>query len=210
MSQIAIDIVNYGATPRESEFFAKVPENVQGKVFYYCVKHDYVFMPEQFTDTGNVRRRGGYYDETGQYYENLRIIDEDADGIITCEYCGKDIKLNDNSDILITLKCPHCDAGLEYLKEEKTKTVSKKVDLAEIERPVEKEEAIYKDRFRSSIEDAPRREKKSGKSDDFINNPVGGMFFLLLFSALVFAGVCFLMGCGSSLVNSIINTIKNL
>lgn len=193
MSQIAIDIVNYGATPRESEFFAKVPENVQGKVFYYCVKHDYVFMPEQFTDTGNVRRRGGYYDETGQYYENLRIIDEDADGIITCEYCGKDIKLNDNPDILITLKCPHCDAGLEYLKEEKTKTVSKKVDLAEIERPVEKEEAIYKDRFRSSIEDAPRQNKKDvdiiGK---ILSNPVGGMIFLLLCGFLFFVALFFM------------------
>lgn len=193
MSQIAIDIVNYGATPRESEFFAKVPENVQGKVFYYCVKHDYVFMPEQFTDTGNVRRRGGYYDETGQYYENLRIIDEDADGIITCEYCGKDIKLNDNPDILITLKCPHCDAGLEYLKEKKTKTVSKKVDLAEIERPVEKEEAIYKDRFRSSIEDAPRQNKKDvdiiGK---ILSNPVGGMIFLLLCGFLFFVALFFM------------------
>ena len=207
---MAIDIMSYSATKRESAFFELIPEDATDRIFYHCVNHDYVYMPENFIDKNDVRRRGGYYDETGKYYPFLKIIKEDADGIITCEYCGKDIKLNDNPDILITLKCPHCDAGLEYLKEEKTKTVSKKVDLAEIERPVEKEEAIYKDRFRSSIEDAPRREKKSGKADDFINDPVGGMIFLLLFSALVFVGVCFLMGCGSSLVNSIINTIKNL
>ncbi len=197
MSQIAIDIVNYGATQRESEFFAKIPENVQGKVFYYCVKHDYVFMPEQFTDTGNVRRRGGYYDETGQYYENLRIIDEDADGIITCEYCGKDIKLNENPDILITLKCPHCDAGLEYLREEKIETVAKKVDMAEIELPVMKEEPIYKDLFRSSIDDAPRQNKKDvdiiGK---ILSNPVGGMIFLLLCGFLFFVALFFMVFFG--------------
>lgn len=181
MSQIAIDIVNYGATPRESDFFAKVPENVQGKVFYYCVKHDYVFMPEQFTDTENVRRRGGYYDETGQYYENLRIIDEDADGIITCKYCGKDIKLNDNPDILITLKCPHCDAGLEYLREGKIETVAKKVDLAEIERPVAKEEAIYKDRFelKKSFEQYERdaRREKAGR---FFANPIVSIILIVI------------------------------
>ena len=110
---MAIDILSNSTTKRESAFFEQIPKDAADCIFYYCVNHDYVYIPENFIDKNDVRRRGGYYDETGKYYPFLKIIKEDADGIITCKYCEKEIVLLEQPDTLITLKCPHCDASLE-------------------------------------------------------------------------------------------------
>ena len=119
-----------------------------------------------------MRRRGGYYDETGKYYPFLKIIKEDADGIITCKYCEKEIVLLEQPDTLITLKCPHCDASLEYLSEEIVQKASSKVNLAEIERPRVKEEPIYKDKFKLGKSFSQyEQEYKWSKVKDFLSEP---------------------------------------
>ncbi len=200
MNQIAIDMVRVGETKRNSVFFAQIPENVQGKVFYFCMNHDYVFVPEHFTDTENVKRRSGYYDETGKFYNNLRIIEEDEDGIITCKYCENKIDFTENPQLLLTLKCPHCDAGLEYLKEEKREKVKKKVDVAEIEHYV-KEEAVYKDKFKYSKSfEQYEEEYKKNRVQEFLSKPAVKMV-LLIVPALVFIALFpFIMLYGVSMI----------
>ncbi len=180
MGKTAIDIVSTGQIKREADFFERIPEDVKDKVFYYCVNHDYVYVPEHFTDLENVRRKSGYYDETGKYYSNLRIIDEDRDGCITCKYCGNTTDLREKPEILQTLKCPHCDAGLEYLKEEAKENINKKVDLTEIERPPKKD-AIYKDNFKykKSFEQYEKEYKKN-KVAEFFAHPAVKMLLLIL------------------------------
>lgn len=191
---MAIDILSNSTTKRESTFFEQIPKDATDRIFYHCVNHDYVYMPENFIDKNDVRRRGGYYDETGKYYPFLKIIKEDADGIITCKYCEKEIILVEQPDVLITLKCPHCDASLEYLSEETVQTSSQKVDLTEIERPRLQEEPIYKDRFKlnKSFREYERDYARYGKRD-FWSKPsnvvalilYGGSFLLIAIYAIV-------------------------
>ncbi len=149
MSQIAIDILNNKKNMRESVFFDKIQETTEGKILYQCKNHDYVYVPAHFEDADGVRRRGGYYDETGKYYQQLRIIAEDEDAVITCKYCGHTVDLRVNSEVLHDLKCPNCDAVLEYVVEKKIGTAPKYVNVSEIKRPEVKVEATHKDKFKT-------------------------------------------------------------
>ncbi len=165
MNQIAIDILRNSERKRESVFLDKIPETAEGKVFYQCKIHDYVYVPVNFEDADGVRRRAGYYDETGKFYQRLHIIAEGEDAVITCKYCGHTVDLRVNSEVLHDLKCPNCDAVLEYVVEKKIGTATKYVNVSEIKRPENKIEADYKDRFDISnymarLGEYARRKKK--------------------------------------------------
>lgn len=148
MKQIAIDILSDKENKREALFFDKIPETTEGKILYQCKNHDYIYVPAHFEDADGVRRRGGYYDEAGKYYQHLHIIEEDEDGAIICKYCGHTVDLRKNAEVLLSMKCPNCDAGLEYLEEKKVKTAPKNVDMSEIRKPKVKAKATHKDRFK--------------------------------------------------------------
>lgn len=166
MSRISIDILINKENMRESVFFSKIPETTEGKILYQCKNHDYVYVPANFEDADGVRRRGGYYDETGAYYQQLRIIAEDEDGVITCKYCGHTIDLRKNAEVLLCMKCPNCDAGLEYVVEKKVRTAPKQVVLSEIQRPEVKMEATHKDAFKPKknyLVQAAEYAKRKGK-----------------------------------------------
>jgi hypothetical protein len=61
--------------------------------YYYGRRHDYVYYPESWVDESSGRSYAkGYYDENGQYYENVAF---EKDGkyenvVCHCPYCDRD------------------------------------------------------------------------------------------------------------------------
>jgi predicted RNA-binding Zn-ribbon protein involved in translation (DUF1610 family) len=70
--------------------------------------HDYNYYPEDFTGSdGRVYHRG-YYDENGQYYQNVGVENETVE--LECPYCGTRAKIKWKEGML-----PKCEAcGGEY------------------------------------------------------------------------------------------------
>ena len=68
-------------------------KDVASPKFYRCAKHDYVHYPKEWTDekTGQ-KHRAGYYDEDGNFYEDMVFTENgkvkpDATAVIRCDYC---------------------------------------------------------------------------------------------------------------------------
>ncbi len=82
-------------------------------VRHYARRHDYVFYPVGWTDSVTGREyKEGYYDENGQYYEDVafKTGDQYDNVLCRCEYCGKQSKMTWKENM--TLSCPGCGAPL--------------------------------------------------------------------------------------------------
>ena len=53
---------------------------------YYCSTHDYDYYPTGWTAQDGRHFEEGYYDENGQYYENMAMIGGTT--MLKCSYCG--------------------------------------------------------------------------------------------------------------------------
>ena len=178
MNQIAIDILSNSETQRESVFWDKIPETAEGKVFYQCKIHDYVYVPVNFEDADGVRRRAGYYDETGVYYEQLRILEEGEKESFICKYCGHVIDLSVDTETLKNMKCPNCDASLNYSEWKGDGNSSNMVSVREIHQP--KPEAKYKDWFRERTPEERRRAWKEEWKRDWKERPMKNIFLVFI------------------------------
>ena len=90
--------------------------------YYYGQRHDYVYYPESWTDqTTGTSYAAGYYDENGQYYDNVTF---QKDGkyenvVCRCPYCGQNTILNLTAEDVLAhnLQCPHCGGPMEIQSE---------------------------------------------------------------------------------------------
>lgn len=90
--------------------------------YYYGRRHDYVYYPESWVDESSGRSYAkGYYDENGQYYENVAF---EKDGkyenvVCHCPYCDRDtiLNLDAGSAGKQDLECPHCGGKMEIRSE---------------------------------------------------------------------------------------------
>ena len=123
-----------GYTPSEHHNVSPIP--------HYCVHHNYFYYPLSWTDeaTGQEYKRG-YYDENGQYYENV-VFQTDGvykNVICQCEYCDTISKIDWTEGG--PLICPQCGGTMkilsaldEYTQDpnyEKNKSIPSYVDYAD-------------------------------------------------------------------------------
>ena len=86
--------------------------------YYYGRRHDYVYYPESWVDesTGKSYEKG-YYDENGQYYNNVAFRKDGRyeNVLCHCPYCDRETILNlDAGDsAMLNLECPHCGGTME-------------------------------------------------------------------------------------------------
>ena len=82
-------------------------------LIFYCMNHDYMYYPEPWTDpvTGTYYQ-SGYYDEDGQYYENM-VVNENGKckTRLKCAYCDTIVDLEWLEGA--ALVCPSCGAPLD-------------------------------------------------------------------------------------------------
>lgn len=78
-------------------------------ITHYCVHHNYVYYPYDWTDESSGRSyKTGYYDENGEYYQDVvfRMNGKYKDVICKCEYCDTVSKIDwSEGGALI---CPQC------------------------------------------------------------------------------------------------------
>lgn len=99
---------------RPTDKFPENPKGISDTIFYHCLRHDYVFFPHDFTDINGVERKGGYYDEEGNYYVNVRILyNPQSDGAV-CKYCGHNTVFDVNHQNMEDLWCSQCGAEINY------------------------------------------------------------------------------------------------
>ncbi|MBR6377960.1 MAG: hypothetical protein IKS05_09400 [Oscillospiraceae bacterium] len=123
-----------GYTPSEHHNVSPIP--------HYCVHHNYFYYPLSWTDeaTGQEYKRG-YYDENGQYYENV-VFQTDGvykNVVCQCEYCDTISKIDWTEGG--PLICPQCGGTMkilsaldEYTQDpnyEKNKSIPSYVDYAD-------------------------------------------------------------------------------
>lgn len=89
---------------------------------YYGRRHDYIYYPSAWTDSATGKTyREGYYDENGQYYDNVAFRENGKyqNVLCHCPYCGTDTVLNlDNMEgATQELKCPNCTGQMEIKSE---------------------------------------------------------------------------------------------
>lgn len=89
--------------------------------YIYCHNHDYAYYPSSWTADDGTHFKAGYYDENGNYYENVKVENatEDLPAILTCEYCGTETKFKWTEGSIPN--CPNCGAPLS-MKEAPTDT----------------------------------------------------------------------------------------
>ncbi len=66
-------------------------------VTHFCLRHNYLYYPESWTDVATGQAyRAGYYDESGQYYENVAFYEDGKykNVICQCEYCDTVTKID--------------------------------------------------------------------------------------------------------------------
>ena len=83
---------------------------------HYCVHHNYLYYPFSWTDeaTGEEYKKG-YYDETGNYYENVvfRKDGQYKNVVCQCEYCDTVTKIDWTEGG--PLICPQCGGTMKIL-----------------------------------------------------------------------------------------------
>lgn len=85
-------------------------------VTHYCLKHNYAYYPYDWTDsTTGASYKKGYYDEDGQYYEDVafRYDGKYKDVLCKCEYCDTVTKLDWSEGG--PLICPQCGGSLKIV-----------------------------------------------------------------------------------------------
>ena len=83
---------------------------------HYCVRHNYLYYPYGWTDeaTGQEYKKG-YYDENGQYYEDVAFLQDGKykNVLCQCEYCDTITKIDWSEGG--PLICPQCGGTLKIL-----------------------------------------------------------------------------------------------
>lgn len=79
---------------------------------YYCLGHDYAYYPESWQADNGTVYKAGYYDENGNYYQNIKVENskEDLPMLLTCEYCGTEVKVKWTEGTVPN--CSNCGAPL--------------------------------------------------------------------------------------------------
>ena len=79
---------------------------------YRCKTHDYVYYASNWQDEEtNTYYKKGYYDENGNYYENIAFKNQEKKSVILkCDYCDTEVKVDWMQGALPT--CPNCAATL--------------------------------------------------------------------------------------------------
>ena len=83
---------------------------------HYCEKHNYTFFPEPWTDSATgLSYKGGFYDENGQYYEDVAFKKGDRyeDVLFACPYCGAKIHQNWKDGEIV--KCSSCGGNMNVV-----------------------------------------------------------------------------------------------
>ena len=83
---------------------------------HYCEKHNYSFFPEPWTDSATgLSYKGGFYDENGQYYEDVAFKKGDRyeDVLFACPYCGAKIHQNWKDGEVV--KCSSCGGNMNVI-----------------------------------------------------------------------------------------------
>ena len=79
---------------------------------HYAVRHNYVYYPIDWVDSATGRQyKKGYYDENGQYYEDVVFLRNGKyeNVICECEYCGSVAKVDWSGDGQAP-NCKNCGA----------------------------------------------------------------------------------------------------
>ena len=148
-------------------------------VSHYCVNHNYLYYPSDWTDETSGREyKRGYYDEDGQYYEDVAFRKDGKyrDILCRCEYCDTVTKLDWTEGG--PLICPQCGGSMkiisaldEYTRDPNYDSVRQRNDYVD-----------YADRDRVSAEDGGGDDE----SDEEVIGKIGAVFFgLFLFLALI-------------------------
>lgn len=108
--------------PRTNQPTGFRPSGGRRSSFFYGRRHQYIYYPVAWIDTGTGRSyEKGYYDETGQYYDNV-VFEENgrySNVVCHCPYCGQDSILDLSSEQVAaqSLQCPHCGGPMEIKSE---------------------------------------------------------------------------------------------
>ena len=85
-------------------------------ITHYCVHHNYVYYPYDWTDENSGRTyKTGYYDENGEYYQDVvfRMNGKYKNVICKCEYCDTVSKIDwSEGGALI---CPQCGGTMKLV-----------------------------------------------------------------------------------------------
>ena len=101
---------------RSAEKFPVNPQGVSDTILYHCLRHDYVFYPQDFTDINGVQRNRGYYDEECNHHENIRILYYPQSSGVACKFCGHNTIFDVNAQNMDDLWCLQCGAAINYME----------------------------------------------------------------------------------------------
>lgn len=102
---------------RSPENFPENPQGVSDTILYHCLRHDYVYYPQDFVDTNGVQRKRGYYDESCEYHENIKILYYPQSSGVVCKYCGHNTIFDVNGQNMDDFWCSQCGAEINYMKQ---------------------------------------------------------------------------------------------
>lgn len=102
---------------RSPENFPENPQGISDTILYHCLRHDYVYYPQDFVDTNGVQRKRGYYDEACEYHENIKILYYPQSSGVVCKYCGHNTIFDVNGQNMDDFWCSQCGAEINYMKQ---------------------------------------------------------------------------------------------
>ena len=85
-------------------------------ITHFCLRHNYLYYPERWTDEATGREyEQGYYDENGQYYEDVAFLEDGKykNVVCQCEYCDTITKIDWTEGG--TLICAQCGGSMKIL-----------------------------------------------------------------------------------------------
>ena len=100
---------------RSPENFPENPQGVSDTILYHCLRHDYVYYPQDFVDTNGVQRKRGYYDEACNYHENIKILYYPQSSSAACGYCGHNNIFDVSAQNMDDFWCSQCGAAVDYV-----------------------------------------------------------------------------------------------
>lgn len=102
---------------RSADKFPVNPQGVSDTVLYHCLRHDYVYYPQDFADVNGVQRKRGFYDEECNYHEKIEILYYPQSSGVVCKYCGHNTIFDVNAQKMDDFWCSQCGAEIDYMKQ---------------------------------------------------------------------------------------------
>lgn len=108
----------HGPRPRINQPIGFVISAGRRPVYHYARRHDYVYYPVAWTDSGTgMHYERGYYDEIGRRYDSVAFKKNGRYENVRCHcpYCEQDtvISMESDSPMQKELACPHCGGMME-------------------------------------------------------------------------------------------------